>query len=260
MEHTSVSQRYSAAASQSPVPSLTTGTSRASSASSSCVNSLSPDTLATTPRDLLPRFEAAGHGAELFDCKKQMAGQHGQEVVESTKQSGSVAAPELLDSTAQNEATRKRRRESATELTDTPLQCRKRAMQHAPARRRQATGSTDFVSKYGLTDLYNQFVRPYAGEARQPLPDLASAYLGDVAGAQAAAASLDLVGLVLAPPKNDFERLDLLPMASIKAAFRIGAAPHAGEAKRSRVSLKTSDGRSDAHKRQKSGATPLPSK
>ncbi|KAJ2133840.1 hypothetical protein J3F82_006886 [Coemansia sp. RSA 637] len=43
----------------------------------------------------------------------------------------------------------------------------------------------------------------------------------------------------MAPPKNDLARLDLLPMASIRAAF------HLGEPKRTRVSLKTSDGRTD---------------
>ncbi|KAJ1786703.1 hypothetical protein LPJ67_003468 [Coemansia sp. RSA 1938] len=234
------------AASLSPVPSLTNGASSASS-----VNSLSPDALGTTPRDLLPHFEAA---RTMFDYNKPLR--------------------------CADDSARKRRRESGAELTDTNEQSRKRLMQdkglevedvsldrkmdgESPeadretqstvelteaaqptsepvalrVRRRQPTGSTDFVTKYGLLDLYNQFVRPYA-ESRPSLPPVAAAYLSDITSAPLPT-SLDLVGLVMAPPKNDLARLDLLPMASIRAAF------HLGEPKRTRVSLKTSDGRTD---------------
>ncbi|KAJ2496263.1 hypothetical protein GGH96_005957 [Coemansia sp. RSA 1972] len=236
------SVRYHAA-SQSPVPSLTNGASSASS-----VNSLSPDALGTTPRDLLPHFEAA---RTMFDYNKPLH--------------------------CADDGARKRRRESGAEVTDE--QSRKRAMQEKGVdvslpngkmqgespkedretqstmelteakpksgaepkalrvRRRQPTGSTDFVTKYGLTDLYNQFVRPYA-ESPHAMPNVATAYLSDVANAPLPT-SLDLVGLVMAPPKNDLAQLDLLPMASIRAAFRLG------EPRRPRVSLKTSDGRTD---------------
>ncbi|KAJ2850483.1 hypothetical protein IWW36_001863 [Coemansia brasiliensis] len=225
----SVSTRYEAT-SQSPVPSLTNGTSQLSSASSS-VNTLSPDVLTTAPRDLLPRFEAAGRDTQLYDCKKHAVHKEA------------------------SEDTRKRRRESATELTDSE-QGRKRPMhqQQPQPCRRKLTGSTDFVAKYGLTSLYDEFVRPYVGETRRALPDLATAYLRDV-DVKPQRESVDLLELVLGPAKNDFERLDLLPRASIKAAFRIGAGSHAGgETKRSRVSLKMSD--ATPHKRQKSGSLP----
>ncbi|KAJ1738760.1 hypothetical protein IWW42_004414 [Coemansia sp. RSA 1085] len=202
--------RYEAT-SQSPVPSLTNGTSQLSSASSS-VNTLSPDVL-TAARDLLPRFEATRD--TQLDCKHAIQA---------------------------SEDTRKRRRESATE------QSRKRPMRQ-PRQRQTPTGSTDFVAKCGLTSLYDEFVRPYVGETRRALPDLATAYLKDV-DVEPRGRSVDLLELVLGPAKNDFEKLDLLPRASIKAAFRIGAGSHTGETRRSRVSLKMSD---TSHKRQKSG-------
>ncbi|KAJ2455893.1 hypothetical protein EV183_000509 [Coemansia sp. RSA 2336] len=202
---------------QSPVPSLTAGTSQLSSASSS-VNTLSPDILAA--RNLLPRFEAT----------RDMACKH---AVQASEEAGGEHVVQA------SEDTRKRRRESATE------QSRKRAMRQP---RQRPTGSTDFVGKYGLNGLYDEFVRPYVGERRRALPDLGTAYLRDV-GVEPQARTVDLLELVLGPAKNDFDKLDLLPRASIKAAFRIGAGSHTGEAKRSRVSLKMSDA---SHKRQRS--------
>ncbi|KAJ1851913.1 hypothetical protein GGH12_005950 [Coemansia sp. RSA 1822] len=274
------SVRYHAA-SQSPVPSLTNGTS---SSASSSVNSLSPDALGTTPRDLLPHFEAAGHNTHMFDYKKQAALHCADD---STRKRRRESVAELTDTHEQSrkrpmqdrspleladaslsdrkhtmhgespEVTDRKMQEGTTELTDTAEKPKSVVEPTAAAlhvRRRQPTGSTDFVSKYGLTDLYNQFVRPYVGEPRQALPGVATAYLSDVASTPLAT-SLDLVGLVMAPPKNDFARLDLLPMASIRAAFHMGESKRAdakyAESKRTRVSLKTSDGRTDVHKRQK---------
>ncbi|KAJ1836214.1 hypothetical protein LPJ63_000471 [Coemansia sp. RSA 2711] len=256
MQHTSVTQRYHSAASLSPVPSLTNGTSRASSASSS-VNTLSPGGPVSMPRDLLPHFEAAGHDAKLQSSKApadggRAAGEgpagvdgHSQADTDTGSQTDtSVGSRGGAGADSPAGDARKRRRESASELTEAEPR-RKRVARRA---RQPQTGSTDFVGKYGLTGLYNEFVRPYVGEPRRALPDVGTAYLRDVGGARAAGA-LDLVGLVLAPPKNDLERLDALPMAALRAAFRVSA----GDAKRPRVSLKTSD-RPDVHKRQKSGA------
>ncbi|KAJ2794374.1 hypothetical protein H4S07_006776, partial [Coemansia furcata] len=51
----------------------------------------------------------------------------------------------------------------------------------------------------------------------------ASDYLRGVNGAVAhGTAAVDLVGLVKAPPKSQFSKLDPLPMTSIRAAFAIG--------------------------------------
>ncbi|KAJ2764464.1 hypothetical protein IWQ57_005157, partial [Coemansia nantahalensis] len=119
----------------------------------------------------------------------------------------------------------------------------------APARRKQLTGDADFVGLLGLTPLYDTFVRPYVvrGE-RQALPDMGSAYLRDIEGAGRQPGTLDLLRLVMAPPKNDLDRLELLPSAAVRAAFSIGgrvAREQGGNpAKRPRVALKVSGGES----------------
>ncbi|KAJ2654300.1 hypothetical protein GGH99_007357, partial [Coemansia sp. RSA 1285] len=69
---------YLGSSAHSPVPSLTNDASRSSSVSSS-VNSLSPDTLVTTPRDLMPQFKTTSSstgrepnvGVDGLDGKKR---------------------------------------------------------------------------------------------------------------------------------------------------------------------------------------------
>ncbi|KAJ2704300.1 hypothetical protein FB645_003381 [Coemansia sp. IMI 203386] len=224
----------------SPVPSLTHGTSRASSASSSSVSSMSPNALAVaTPRDLAPPFAPLGHDSE---AKKAIA---------------------AVKSTTDNDLKRRSRESDndAEACAAGTAAKRPRMRRHAgdsaqPRSRKRLTGSADFVKQFGLVDLYNQFVRPYVSPAagdRREMPDLASAYLSNVRGAVAAQAErrLDLMALVMAPPKNEFDHLDVLPMASIKAAFSLNSAG----AKRSRISLKCStDAQSQSRSvRQESG-------
>ncbi|KAJ2478480.1 hypothetical protein EV174_004306 [Coemansia sp. RSA 2320] len=201
------SHEYSDAG-QSPVPSLTNATLRSSSVSSS-VNSLSPDAhQATTPRDLLPQFKSVGgvyHPEEAKDID-----------------------------TVEADAKKRRREEGVGEETAralSPGESKKRLKTRRTGgsqERRHLTGSTDFVKRFGLTSLYDEFVRPYVGgdgQVRRKIPDLASSHYlrGVEEGAVARGGSLDLVGLVRAPPKSEFSHLELLPMASIRAAFAIGA-------------------------------------
>ncbi|KAJ1720277.1 hypothetical protein LPJ53_005076 [Coemansia erecta] len=251
--------------SHSPVPSLTHEASRASSASSS-VTSLSPGALAVaTPRDLMPQF-AASLDNPSGDAKKMP-------LVSRHHQHHHHKSADAADNSSIDPVGLKRRASSQDDIpatTDTATSTSKR--RRTVSRRRDGsssrppkrlTGSADFVKRFGLVDLYDQFVRPYVSPSaagagvRQQMPDLASAYLRNVHGAMmatavsaaAAAAApssrpMDLMALVMAPPKNEFERLDLLPMASIKAAFSIssgnGAADSAAAPKRSRISLKYS--------------------
>ncbi|KAJ1899424.1 hypothetical protein LPJ81_004144 [Coemansia sp. IMI 209127] len=148
------------------------------------------------------------------------------------------------------ESTKPEKQGDNTQTGDMERKAKRRDAEQ-PRKRRPLTGNMDFVRKFGLAGLYQEFVRPYVGETRQQLPDLASAYLKNVKGSvhRPGAASLDLLGLVMAPPKNEFDSLDLLPMASIKAAFNIGTRPGiagvggdgGGDGhKRSRISLKMS--------------------
>ncbi|KAJ2546280.1 hypothetical protein EV175_005660, partial [Coemansia sp. RSA 1933] len=255
--HSLVSQNrdYQDSSAHSPVPSLTNEASRSSSVSSS-VNSLSPDTLVTTPRDLMPHFKSSSVAgtAPAADTKKR-----------------SLPADDSTQSThgmVDDGTAHKRRRESSdgsTEESSSPMaqagdmerKVKRRVAEQQPrqkkdkSRKRPLTGDVDFVTRFGLVGLYREFVRPYVGggEGRQQLPDLASAYLKNVKGSvhHPPGASFDLLGLVMAPPKNEFDSLDLLPMASIRAAFNIGTRPavDGGDGssdglKRSRISLKMS--------------------
>ncbi|KAJ1666487.1 hypothetical protein IW140_004182 [Coemansia sp. RSA 1813] len=259
--HSSVSRSrdYADASAHSPVPSLTNDASRSSSVSSS-VNSLSPDTLVTTPRDLMPQFKSTA-----TSCVVDMDGPDRKKRPLSADTGGSVGEYGMVDTP------HKRRRESSAEDTESKMaeeskvkqedrvqtgemerKAKRRDAEQQPQKsrkRRPLTGKVDFVRKFGLTGLYREFVRPYVGDTRQQLPDLASAYLKNVKGSvHHPGASLDLLGLVMAPPKNEFDSLDLLPMASIKAAFNIGTRPgvfgsdSASDSghKRSRISLKMS--------------------
>ncbi|KAI7832949.1 hypothetical protein BX661DRAFT_169481 [Kickxella alabastrina] len=240
----------------SPVPSLTHADSRSTSASSS-VNSMSPGALMTTPRDLLPHFKSVGSNK----CSSRST--HGDD--------GKVTLPDapvelnnkrpMADDACQ-ETAKRQRKEAPVAVPATAAQ-----RPHTLSRPKRLTGSDDFVKKFGLSGLYDQYVRPYAAivgdrsSRRRPLPDLTSAYLTNVRGAanvsaNASRSSLDLMALVMAPPKNEFERLDLLPMASIKAAFSISSRRSVSnkkvaedgttndaagvDAKRSRISLKVS--------------------
>ncbi|KAJ2859235.1 hypothetical protein GGI22_003051 [Coemansia erecta] len=273
---------YLDSSSHSPVPSLTNDASRSSSVSSS-VNSLSPDTLVTTPRDLMPQFKStAGCAADMDkqgSIKRALSDDDNVDACSSPhKRRGEIsgdntgtAADTKKRSLAYGDSgsvddgvPHKRRRESSSDDTEptTPKEQgnntqvgdmerkAKRRDAEQPRKRKPLTGNLDFVKKFGLAGLYQEFVRPYVGETRQQLPDLASAYLKNVKGSvhRPGAASLDLLGLVMAPPKNEFDSLDLLPMASIKAAFNIGTRPGIAGAggdgsdghKRSRISLKMS--------------------
>ncbi|KAJ2081535.1 hypothetical protein H4R24_002263 [Coemansia sp. RSA 988] len=241
-------------ATQSPVPSLTNETSRASSASSS-VNSMSPDTLATTtPRDLLPSFESAAAGdsyARSHRCSHTTAPMKGDDRAVSSEEKALAHG---------GQQQRKRRRVS--DLTDVAgdddveSRCAKRRVRHAgegvrSVRRRHLTGDADFVRLFGLSDLYDQYVRPYAGleQQRLPLPGLAAAYLKDVKAADLQPQQTgppDLLGLVMAPPKNDFDRLDLLSSTSIRAAFRVGSVE---PARRSTERTAPEDTERSVHKR-----------
>ncbi|KAJ2506602.1 hypothetical protein IWW47_001505 [Coemansia sp. RSA 2052] len=218
-------------ASQSPVPSLTSATLRSSSVSSS-VNSLSPDAhQATTPRDLLPQFQSVSSkyhhhhhhapmdtvandidDAEGTDYKKRRREDDADDEAQRAGDSAPLVPPTQLP---QQPESKKRRKETTRRLSN--------------GERRPLTGSTDFVKRFGLGELYDQFVRPYVveGQVRRTMPDLAASdYLRGVKGAVAhdAVGSVDhdLVALVKAPPKSEFSRLELLPMASIRAAFAIG--------------------------------------
>ncbi|KAJ2856061.1 hypothetical protein J3B02_001824 [Coemansia erecta] len=225
----------------SPVPSLTHGTSRASSASSSSVSSMSPGALAVaTPRDLAPPFVSSlgRHGGDATAKKTLVAtGQPGTSSDGGDLKRRSRESEEDADNDA----------DTARAGTAAKRQkMRKHASSNSIARshsRKRLTGSADFVKQFGLADLYDQYVRPYVlseAGSRREMPDLASAYLCNVRSTIAAQPErqVDLMALVLAPPKNEFDHLDLLPMASIKAAFSI--APGAAANKRSRISLKCS--------------------
>ncbi|KAI8319865.1 hypothetical protein GQ54DRAFT_305950 [Martensiomyces pterosporus] len=213
--HTALPQSHGyAETSQSPVPTLTNSTSRSSSASSS-VNSLSPEALATTPRDLLPQFKTAVGSVGVDN-----AAMYDQKVQHSSGHAKAVGVIEETDEERVQQ--RKRRRESGE--TSSSSSAHERSSKKKRLRHRKLTGSVDFVRRFGLYDLYEQYVRPYTGaNSQQPLPDLASAYLDGVKGAAKIQTPGSLRDLVLMPPKNEFDRLDLLPMASIKPAFSIGS-------------------------------------
>ncbi|KAJ1959812.1 hypothetical protein GGI12_004144 [Dipsacomyces acuminosporus] len=212
--HTALPQSHHhgyAEANQSPVPTLTNSTSRSSSASSS-VNSLSPEALATTPRDLMPQFKTVVGANDGDGAAGTKAAMH--KIEESVEDKDDL----------QRGQQRKRRREGEDDSNPVDKKTREKRTKRSQPRR--LTGSVDFVAKFGLYDLYEQYVRPYTGVgSRQPLPDLASAYLDGVKGAVKIQAQTpgSLRDLVLMPPKNEFEHLDLLPMASIKPAFSIGS-------------------------------------
>ncbi|KAJ2741264.1 hypothetical protein GGI20_005307 [Coemansia sp. BCRC 34301] len=210
-------------ASQSPVPSLTSATLRSSSVSSS-VNSLSPDAhQVTTPRDLLPQFRSVSNGyhapmgsvangieADGIDYKKRRREDESDEAL-PVPQTQTQQQPQL----EQPESKKRRKTKTTTRRLSN-------------GERRPLTGSTDFVKRFGLSEMYDEFVRPYVveGQVRRTMPDLAASdYLRGVKGIVACGAGspvLDLVTLVKAPPKSEFSRLELLPMASIRAAFAIG--------------------------------------
>ncbi|KAJ1808213.1 hypothetical protein LPJ56_006135, partial [Coemansia sp. RSA 2599] len=130
---------------QSPVPSLTHGTSRASSASSSSVSSMSPGALAVaTPRDLAPPF--APLDDHEGDARKTLAA--GRPVGSSD---GDL---------------KRRSRESDRDIDTSAAAKRQKLRRHAgdvahPHSRKRLTGSADFVKQFGLVDLYDQYVRPY---------------------------------------------------------------------------------------------------
>ncbi|KAJ2708958.1 hypothetical protein H4R19_004489 [Coemansia spiralis] len=212
---------------QSPVPSLTTEASRASSASSS-VTAMSPDSLSiTTPRDLLPQFTAVNHHGQKRSSEATVEPQLERQPAKRERDEDTVADGSRTAEHGSDEHRRRRRRVAG------------------PARRKQLTGDADFVGLLGLQPLYDAFVRPYArvGE-RQALPDMGTAYLRDIEGAGRQSGTLDLLELVMAPPKNELDRLELLPAATVRAAFRIGggaAGDQGGNpAKRPRVALKMS--------------------
>ncbi|KAJ2896645.1 hypothetical protein GGI21_005024, partial [Coemansia aciculifera] len=208
---------------QSPVPSLTSTALRSSSVSSS-VNSLSPDAhQVTTPRDLLSQFQSVGNAchapmasvendtdAEGIDYKKRRREDDGDDetLVQVQPQ------PQQPQQALQPECKKRRK-------TTTTHRC-------PGGERRPLTGSTDFVKRFGLSEMYDEFVRPYVveGQVRRTMPELAASdYLRGVKGAVvhgAGSPEFDLVTLVKAPPKNTFSRLELIPMASIRAAFAIG--------------------------------------
>ncbi|PIA15969.1 hypothetical protein COEREDRAFT_8930 [Coemansia reversa NRRL 1564] len=242
-------------ATQSPVPSLTNDTSRASSASSS-VNTMSPDTLVTTtPRDLLPRFKsAADDDAYARDHRYLHA-------TASQKDDDRAVSSEEGQLPHGGKQQRKRRRgldltEVAEVGDNAESRCAKRRVLGAGegercVRRRHLTGEADFVRLFGLSDLYNQFVRPYAGREQQrlPLPGLEAAYLNDVKVTDQLpqqTSAPDLLGLVMAPPKNDLDRLDLLSSTSIRSAFRVGSAD---SARRSTARNAPEDAERNSHKR-----------
>ncbi|KAJ2372262.1 hypothetical protein IW150_004199, partial [Coemansia sp. RSA 2607] len=215
-----------------------------------------------TPRDLMPQFSAAldnpsGDAKKMPSVTRHHHTQHRH-------------SADVTDNNTTDPVGLKRRASSqddisatATATTGTLDTKRRRTISRkrdGPSSRppKRLTGSADFVKRFGLVELYDQFVRPYVSPAvagagvRQQMPDLASAYLRNVRGAVVASPAtpssrpLDLMALVMAPPKNEFERLDMLPMASIKAAFSISSgniavdSAAAAASKRSRISLKYS--------------------
>ncbi|KAJ1931186.1 hypothetical protein FBU59_006802 [Linderina macrospora] len=105
-------------------------------------------------------------------------------------------------------------------------------------KKRRLTGSADFVRRLGLYSLYEEYVRPYPGNTAQP--DVVSAYLSGVQGAVEIQKDrgVSLRDLVLMPPKNEFDRLEVLPLAAIRPAFSIGGQP---ERPRVRVRLSSDD-------------------
>ncbi|KAJ2789317.1 hypothetical protein H4R20_007203, partial [Coemansia guatemalensis] len=219
---------------------------------------MSPDTLATTtPRDLLPSFETAAAGdayARSHRCSHTAAPMKGDDRAVSSEKRP-----------LPNEAQQQHKRRRVSELTevagaddeDAEQRCAKRRVRRAGegercARRRHLTGDANFVRLFGLSDLYDQYVRPYAGREQQqrlPLPSLAATYLSDVQPADLQPQQTsppDLLGLVMAPPKNDFDRLDLLSSTSIRAAFRVGSAD---SARRSTARNAPEDAERNVHKR-----------
>ncbi|KAJ2515871.1 hypothetical protein H4217_004919, partial [Coemansia sp. RSA 1939] len=274
---------YLGSSAHSPVPSLTNDASRSSSVSSS-VNSLSPDTLVTTPRDLMSQFKTTSSstgrepnvGVDGLDGKKRpfpvddnaVNGYSGvadaannKRRRESSSDAGLVMMAEANKPSNASQVEVEQQQEKEKERKAR----RRDSGDQQQRRRRPLTGSVDFVTKFGLSGLYQEFVRPYVvGDSngsdikRQQLPDLTTAYLKNVKGSvqqqqqqqpnhEAGGGSVDLLGLVMAPPKNEFDSLDLLPMASIRAAFNIGtrslpvsAGGESSGHRRSRISLKMS--------------------
>ncbi|KAJ2718334.1 hypothetical protein GGI07_005798 [Coemansia sp. Benny D115] len=242
----------------SPVPSLTHANSRSSSASSSVNSALSPDELGmSTPRDLMPQLHnkpapleknvASEARAPLKKRARESPEQHSTES-DKTAAAATMACGETTADSTEYGASTKRRRNSSSSDNDNSTERTAAASCRRPKR---LTGSTDFVKRFGLGDLYEQFVRPYAvpvserqqgAAVRRPMPDLRAAYLGNVQGAAPLSrpAAVDLMALVMAPAKNELDRLELLPMASIRAAFSLKAAAGGGAQKRSRISLKCS--------------------
>ncbi|KAI9506596.1 hypothetical protein BX070DRAFT_4794 [Coemansia spiralis] len=265
----------------SPVPSLTNSTSRSSSASSS-VNTLSPDTLVTMPKDLLPQFKSSVGATNIVKGQKRClsaddyAGSDGKcseadEPHKRRRESSSSSDGVEMAMTDANPKEQEQEGETTQQIVEKEEPKVKRRIDsssnqhhrhHTQSQKlrhkRPLTGSVDLVSKFGLYGLYKEFVLPYTGNNRQQLPDLATAYLKNVKGSvQHTNGSLDLLSLVMAPPKNEFDNLDVLPMASIKAAFSLGvraagtggrsngsdnhsSGNMSGPNKRSRISLKMS--------------------
>ncbi|KAJ2333275.1 hypothetical protein GGI00_002406 [Coemansia sp. RSA 2681] len=150
--------------------------------------------------------------AEGIDYKKRRREDDADDEAQRAGDSAPLVPPTQLP---QQPESKKRRKETTRRLSN--------------GERRPLTGSTDFVKRFGLGELYDQFVRPYVveGQVRRTMPDLAASdYLRGVKGAVAhdvvRSVDHDLVALVKAPPKSEFSRLELLPMASIRAAFAIG--------------------------------------
>ncbi|KAJ2752264.1 hypothetical protein GGI19_003948 [Coemansia pectinata] len=218
-------------ASRSPVPSLTNATLRSSSVSSS-VNSLSPDAhQATTPRDLLPQFQSVSSachasidsvannvGTGGMELKKRRRNEEeGEEKKEEEVHGGSGDGGEAARSVPPPPPLPQQQPESKKIRTTRRL---------VNGERRPLTGSTDFVKLCGLNGLYDEYVRPYIvdGQVRRTMSDLASShYLRGVTGAVLdSPGSPDFFALAKAPPKTEFAKLELIPMASLRAAFAIG--------------------------------------
>lgn len=239
-------QQQTARPHHSPVPSLTNHhSSRGSSTSSP------EDHLATTPTDVVHR-----HYHKTPTTTTTVAAAEQQKHEGQKKRRREEGEDGNDDSEEQQPATIAQHK-GKIQKTQQPSNNIASLCQHR--KKKRLTGSVDFVKKYGLTDMYNEFVRPYAtpistattttmGGGRRPLPDLqSSGYMRDVSDTsiedrdshQNGRHRVNWMHLIMAPPKNEFERLEALPMATIRNAFAVGGKKTTQQPPR--ISLKQSD-------------------
>ncbi|KAJ2077507.1 hypothetical protein GGI09_008205 [Coemansia sp. S100] len=218
-------------ANRSPVPSLTNANIRSSSVSSS-VNSLSPDAhQATTPRDLLPQFQAVGNACHAsIDSVANSVGTDGVELKKRRRDDDEEEEKKEEEKAQSGNGGGEPAGSALPPPPPLPQQPESKRLRTTHrlvnGERRPLTGSTDFVKLCGLNKLYDEYVRPYIvdGQVRRTLPDLASShYLRGVTGAMLhCPGAPDFAALAKAPPKTQFSKLEPIPMASLDVAFAFG--------------------------------------